>query len=137
MYTTIHNVKTTPRGIRAYIYKTNDISIYGDFYTPYNVNKHTLTLLRRSYTVSVSYWLAPMYVEYSARVLTFKKYSSQHVHNASHTAQVYKRMYCIHIVVDVLAFKVKMYNLHSLYTYSIYSLYYTLCIYINFDGQNF
>ena len=27
--------------------------------------------IARSYTASVFYWLAPMYVEYSARVLTF------------------------------------------------------------------
>ena len=40
-------------------------------------------------------------------------------------------MYCIHIVVDVLAFKVKMYSLHSLYVYySPYSLYYIYYIYI-------
>ena len=71
-----------------------------------------------------------MYVEYSVRVLTFKNYSSQHVHNVSRTARVCKRMYCIHIVVDVLAFKVKMYSLHSLYVYySLYSLYY-IYIYI-------
>ena len=42
----------------------------------------------RSYTASVSYWLAPMYVEYSGI-----QYSSQHVHNVSHTAQVYNALY--------------------------------------------
>ena len=78
------------RSGRAYIYKTNDISIYGDFSTPYNVNKHTLTLLRRSYTASVSYWLAPMYVEYSG--IDFQC-SSQHVHNVNHTVQVYNALY--------------------------------------------
>ena len=36
------------------------------------------------------YQLAHMYVEYSARVLTFKKYSCQHV---SHTAQVCNVLY--------------------------------------------
>ena len=44
----------------------------------------------RSYTASVSYWLAPMYVEYSG--IDFQ-YSSQHVHNVSHTAQVYNALY--------------------------------------------
>ena len=44
----------------------------------------------RRYTASVSYWLAPMYVEYSG--IDFQ-YSSQHVHNVSHTAQAYNALY--------------------------------------------
>ena len=44
----------------------------------------------RRYTASVSYWLAPMCVEYSG--IDFQ-YSSQHVHNVSHTAQVYNALY--------------------------------------------
>ena len=79
----------------------------------------------RSYTASVSYWLAPMYVEYSG--IDFQ-YSSQHVHNVNHTEQVYNALYSF--VVDVLAFKVKMYSLHSLYTCSLYSLLYIIFIYI-------
>ena len=39
----------------------------------------------RSYTASVSYWLVPMYVEYSG--IDFQ-YSSQHVHNVNHTVQL-------------------------------------------------
>ena len=44
----------------------------------------------RSYTASVSYWLTPMYVEYSG--IDFQ-YSSQHDHNVNHTAQVYNALY--------------------------------------------
>ena len=44
----------------------------------------------RSYTASVSYWLAPMYVEYSG--IDFQ-YSSQHVHNVNHTAQGCNALY--------------------------------------------
>ena len=39
-------------------------------------------------------------------------------------------MHCIHIVVDVLAFKVKMYSLHNLYIITLYNIYiYKYCIY--------
>ena len=44
----------------------------------------------RSYTASVSYWLALMYVAYSG--IDFQ-YSSQHVHNVNHTVQVYNVLY--------------------------------------------
>ena len=44
----------------------------------------------RSYTESVSYWLAPIYVENSD--IDFQ-YSCQHVHNVNHTAQVYNALY--------------------------------------------
>ena len=67
----------------------------------------------RSYTASASYWLAPMYVEYSG--IDFQ-YSSQHVHNVSHTAPVYNALYTY---CGGCASKVKMYavhSLHSLYT---------------------
>ena len=59
-------------------------------------SEHTLIeiypymVIFRRYTASVSYWLAPMYVEYSG--IDFQ-YSSQHVHNVSHTAQVYNALY--------------------------------------------
>ena len=59
-------------------------------------SEHTLMeiypymVIFRSYTASVSYWLAPMYVEYSS--IDFQ-YSSQHVHNVSHSAQVYNALY--------------------------------------------
>ena len=64
----------------------------------------------RSHTSSVSYWLAPMYVEL---VLTFNI-----ALNMITMLVILRRCirHCIHIVVDVLAFKVKMYSLHSLYT---------------------
>ena len=44
----------------------------------------------RSYTASVSYWLTPMYVEYSG--IDFQC-SSQDDHNVNHTAQVYNALY--------------------------------------------
>ena len=58
-----------------------------------------------------------MYVEYSARVLTFKKYSSQHV---SHSAQVYNVLYTY--CGGCAGFQSKD-SLHSLY-----SLYIIVCI---------
>ena len=78
----------------------------------------------RRYTASVSYWLAPMYVEYSG--IDFQ-YSSQHVHNVSHTAQVYNALYtycggCAGFIYIYI----------YIYTYILY-----IYIYTNFDGQNF
>ena len=62
-----------------------------------------------------------MYVEYSARVLTFNI-----ALNMFTMLVILRRciMYYIHIVVDVLAFKVKMYIVQSIYNlYSLYRLY--------------
>ena len=81
----------------------------------------------RLYTASVSYWLAPMYAEYSARVLTFN------IALNTFTMLIILRrcineciVYIFDIVVDMLAFKVKMYivqSTQSIYIYSLYSLY--------------
>ena len=68
----------------------------------------------RRYTASVSYWLAPMYVEYSGIDI---QYSSQHVHNVSHTAQVYNALYSY--CGGCAGFT--LYSVHStVYTYVVY-----------------
>ena len=68
----------------------------------------------RRYTASVSYWLALMYVEYSG--IDFQ-YSSQHVHNVSHTAQVYNALYTYR---DGCA-GFTLYSVHStIYIYVVY-----------------
>ena len=80
----------------------------------YTMLKPLREVIAHTYTSVISIngdLLAHMYVEYSARV--FKKYRS---HNVSHTAQVY----CIHIVVDVLAFRVKtVYTVYIVYIYIV------------------
>ena len=68
---------------------------------------------------NVSYWLAPMYVEYSG--IDFQ-YSSQHVHNVSHTAQVYNALYSY--CGGCAGFQSKdVQSTQSIY-YIVYSIYY-------------
>ena len=95
----------------------------------------------RSYTASVSYWLAPMYVEYSG--IDFQ-YSSQHDHNVNHTAQVYNALYSY--CGGCAGFQSKdvhctVYTVYIHVVYIVYIVYITIryntYIYINFDGLNF
>ena len=88
-------------------------------------SEHTLMeiypymVIFRSYTASVSYWLVPMYVEYSG--IDFQ-YSSQYVHNVSHTAQMYNALcsYC----GGCAGFQSKdVQSTQSIY-YIVYSIYY-------------
>ena len=87
----------------------------------------------RSYTASVSYWLAPMYVEYSG--IDFQ-YSSQHVHNVSHTAQVYNALYsycggCAGFQSKDVQFTQSIYYIVYCILYiinTIYYIVYRLCI---------
>ena len=85
---------TMLKPLREVIAHTSVISIYGDL-------------------------LAHMYVEYSARVLTFKKYSCQHV---SHSAQVYNVLQLYTYCDGCAGFQSKD-SLHSLC-----SLYIIVCI---------
>ena len=109
-YMSIHNVNYS-----AQMYLHANANLWE--YTHTQPISYPYMVIFRSYTASVSYWLAPMYV---FLVLTFNI-----ALNMFTMLIILRRciMHCIHIVVDVLAFKVKMYSLHSLYTCSLYSLY--------------
>ena len=78
---TLYTMLTIVRGCTCTLMPTSEHTLMEIY--PYMV-------IFRSYTASVSYWLAPMYVEYSD--IDFQ-YSSQHDHNVNHTAQVYNALY--------------------------------------------
>ena len=117
---TLYTMLTIVRGCTRPLMLTSEHTLIEISY-PYMV-------IFRRYIASVSYWLAPMYVEYSG--IDFQ-YSSQHVHNVSHTAQVYNALYTycggcagftlysVHSIVYICV----VYIIY-IYIYSLYSLYY-------------